>query len=61
MKMQNTIKKININGNIIVPQVTWGTSPQDVAPVNGKVPDPKNIDDVNRRNAVERSLQYMGT
>ena len=53
-------KKINIKGSIIVPQVTWGTSPQDVAPINGKVPDPKNIDDVNRRSAVERSLQYMG-
>ena len=53
-------KEINIKGNTIVPQVTWGTSPQDVAPVNGKVPDPKNIDDVNRRSAVERSLQYMG-
>ena len=53
-------KEINIKGDTIVPQVTWGTSPQDVAPINGKVPDPKNIDDVNRRSAVERSLQYMG-
>ena len=53
-------KEINIKGDTIVPQVTWGTSPQDVVPINGNVPDPKNIKDVNRRSAVERSLQYMG-
>ena len=53
-------KEINIKGSSIVPQVTWGTSPQDVAPINGNVPDPKNIKDVKRRSAVERSLQYMG-
>ena len=53
-------KEINIMGSTIVPQATWGTSPQDVAPINGNVPDPKNIKDVNRRSAVERSLQYMG-
>ena len=53
-------KEIIINGNNIVPQVTWGTSPQDVVAVNGKVPDPKDISDENRRNAVIRSLDYMG-
>ena len=53
-------KEIIIKGSDIVPQVTWGTSPQDVVSVNGKVPDPKNIDDVNRRKSVERSLEYMG-
>ena len=53
-------KEIIINGNSIVPQVTWGTSPQDVVAVNGKVPDPKDISDENRRNAVIRSLDYMG-
>ena len=40
--------------------MTWGTSPQDVAPVNGRVPDPSQIEDLNRRKAVERSLDYMG-
>jgi 3-isopropylmalate/(R)-2-methylmalate dehydratase large subunit len=53
-------KEIIIKASDILPQVTWGTSPQDVAPINGFVPDPKNIDDVNRRNAVQRSLDYMG-
>ena len=53
-------KEIFIKGSDIVPQVTWGTSPQDVAPINGKVPDPNQIKDINRRKAVERSLDYMG-
>ncbi len=44
----------------IIPHVTWGTSPQDVLPISGKVPDPKSIDDAGRRAAVERSLDYMG-
>jgi len=53
-------KEIIIKSSDIVPQVTWGTSPQDVVPVNGKVPDPKNIEDINKRKSVERSLEYMG-
>jgi 3-isopropylmalate/(R)-2-methylmalate dehydratase large subunit len=53
-------QEIVIKASDILPQVTWGTSPQDVVPINGSVPDPKNIDDVNRRNAVQRSLDYMG-
>jgi 3-isopropylmalate/(R)-2-methylmalate dehydratase large subunit len=53
-------KEIVINASEILPQVTWGTSPQDVVPINGKVPDPKKIDDINRRNAAQRSLDYMG-
>ena len=53
-------KEIIIKAGDILPQVTWGTSPQDVAPINGKIPDPKKIKDLNRRNAVQRSLDYMG-
>ena len=34
-------KEININGKEIEPLVTWGTSPQDVSPVTGAVPDPE--------------------
>ena len=56
----NYDKVVKINANEIMPQVTWGTSPQDVAPVNGKVPDPNQISDNNRRKAIERSLNYMG-
>ena len=43
-----------------MPQVTWGTSPQDVVAVNGSVPDPKKEQDKDRRVAMERSLDYMG-
>ena len=53
-------KMININASNIYPQVTWGTSPQDVASIDGKVPDPKNIEDINRKNAIQRSIDYMG-
>ena len=53
-------KEININAEDITPQITWGTSTQDVAPINGKVPNPEIIKDSNRRKAVERSLEYMG-
>ena len=53
-------KEIIIKSNDIIPQVTWGTSPQDVAPVNGQIPDPNSISDINRRKSIERSLDYMG-
>ncbi|KAI5125024.1 hypothetical protein M0805_007448 [Coniferiporia weirii] len=53
-------KEVRINAADIVPTVTWGTSPQDVAPITGVVPDPANIDDPVKRKSVERSLQYMG-
>ncbi len=53
-------KEININAEEIAPQITWGTSPQDVVPINGKVPNPANIKDANRKKSVERSLEYMG-
>ena len=53
-------KEIYIDAKKISPQVTWGTSPQDVAPILGNVPDPKKIKDENRKNAVLRSLDYMG-
>ena len=53
-------KKININASNIYPQVTWGTSPQDVTSIDGKVPDPKNIEDIDRKNAIQRSIDYMG-
>jgi 3-isopropylmalate/(R)-2-methylmalate dehydratase large subunit len=41
------------------PQVTWGTNPGMVAPVDGVVPDPADYDDVEEREAVERALRYM--
>ena len=44
----------------IVPQVTWGTSPEDVLPITGSVPNPATIADAGKRAAMERALQYMG-
>ncbi len=44
----------------IAPQVTWGTSPQDVLPITGQVPNPADEPDESRRQAMMRSLQYMG-
>jgi 3-isopropylmalate/(R)-2-methylmalate dehydratase large subunit len=43
----------------LVPQVTWGTNPGMVAPVDGVVPDPASFDDAAEREAVERALRYM--
>ena len=44
----------------IEPQVTWGTSPQMVVPVGGRVPDPADATDPVRRDGIERALKYMG-
>ncbi len=53
-------KEVTINGNDVAPQVTWGTSPQDVVPVNGSVPDPNQEKDKDRQSSMKRSLEYMG-
>jgi len=44
----------------ILPQVTWGTSPEMVLPVDGRVPDPDKEKDAVKRGAIERALVYMG-
>ena len=53
-------KEIDIKAENIEPLVTWGTSPQDVSPVNGLVPDPEKEKNVDRKMAMKRSLDYMG-
>ena len=53
-------KEINIDGKDIEPLVTWGTSPQDVSPVTGVVPDPEKEKNEDRKMAMKRSLEYMG-
>ena len=53
-------KEVVLKAEDIEPQVTWGTSPQDVVPVTGAVPNPSGESDPNRRSAMERSLSYMG-
>ena len=44
----------------VMPQVTWGTSPEMVAPVDGRVPDPDKERDSARRDGIVRALAYMG-
>jgi 3-isopropylmalate/(R)-2-methylmalate dehydratase large subunit len=53
-------REIVLDGAAIEPQVSWGTSPEMVAPVSASVPDPAAIDDADRRRGVEQALSYMG-
>jgi len=53
-------KEVEIKGNEISPMVTWGTSPQDVVPITGLVPDPEKEKNEDKKNAMNRSLNYMG-
>ena len=52
-------KKISIDTSKLVPTVTWGTSPEDTAPITGTVPDPKNEKDLAIKAKLERALSYM--
>ena len=51
---------VNINATQIKPQVTWGTSPEMVTTVDGRVPNPLKITDPVKRNDMQRALDYMG-
>ncbi len=53
-------KVINIEASLLEPHLTWGTSPEDVLSINDVVPNPKDIDKENLRNAMQDSLDYMG-
>jgi 3-isopropylmalate/(R)-2-methylmalate dehydratase large subunit len=53
-------KTIVLDAAALAPMVTWGTSPEDVLPITGDVPDPAAFQDPGKRAAVERSLAYMG-
>ncbi len=53
-------KEVEIKGDEISPMVTWGTSPQDVVPVTGSVPDPTKEKDKDKKESMIRSLNYMG-
>jgi 3-isopropylmalate/(R)-2-methylmalate dehydratase large subunit len=52
--------EVTLDAASIAPHVTWGTSPQDVLPITGRVPNPADETDENRRAAMARSLEYMG-
>ncbi|MBN8997082.1 MAG: 3-isopropylmalate dehydratase large subunit [Rhizobiales bacterium] len=52
-------REVTLDVGRLVPLVTWGTSPEDVVPVSGRVPDPMDIADEVRRAAKMRALAYM--
>ncbi|WOK37361.1 3-isopropylmalate dehydratase large subunit [Sphingomonas sp. C3-2] len=53
-------RTVIIDAADIVPSVTWGTSPEDVVPITGVVPDPDSFEDASKRDAARKSLDYMG-
>ncbi|WP_423187715.1 3-isopropylmalate dehydratase large subunit [Alishewanella sp. d11] len=53
-------KTVVIDASTIAPQVTWGTSPEQVIAVDTPVPAPESFSDETKRHAAERALQYMG-
>ena len=53
-------RTIDIDASAVTPQVTWGTSPEMVVSVADRVPDPDRERDAQRRDGMERALQYMG-
>ena len=52
--------EIELKAADIIPQVTWGTSPEDVLPITAKVPKPADVADEDKRRAMQRALDYMG-
>ncbi|MBM5782132.1 MAG: 3-isopropylmalate dehydratase large subunit [Pelagibacterales bacterium] len=52
-------KELHLKAEEIAPQVTWGTSPEDVLPISEKVPFPESFSDKGKQEAVKRSLEYM--
>ena len=53
-------KVVTIDAADIAPTVTWGTSPEDVVPITGVVPDPASFADPSKQDAAQKSLDYMG-
>jgi len=53
-------KVVVIDAADIAPSVTWGTSPEDVVPITGVVPDPASFADPSKQAAAAKSLAYMG-
>jgi len=52
-------REVTLRASEIAPQVTWGTSPEDVVPVTGAVPDPASAPDDDKRQSMEHALAYM--
>jgi 3-isopropylmalate/(R)-2-methylmalate dehydratase large subunit len=52
--------EVTLDAASLIPQVTWGTSPENVLPISGSVPNPADEPDEGKRNAMIRALDYMG-
>ncbi|MBO6561945.1 MAG: 3-isopropylmalate dehydratase large subunit [Nisaea sp.] len=52
--------EVELDAAEIVPQVTWGTNPEEVIPITANIPDPEQIADPVRKAKIARSLEYMG-
>ena len=52
-------KDISLDAETIAPHVTWGTSPEDVAPIDGRVPDPAAAAEEKQQDAIRQALEYM--
>jgi 3-isopropylmalate/(R)-2-methylmalate dehydratase large subunit len=53
-------KEVHLDAGDVVPHVTWGTNPAQVAPITGRVPDPDDFADPSARETARRALEYMG-
>ena len=53
-------KSVRLDATDIAPSLTWGTSPEDVVPITGVVPSPDSFADPSKREAAQKSLDYMG-
>ncbi|MGB3287918.1 MAG: aconitase family protein, partial [Burkholderiaceae bacterium] len=53
-------REVTLHADDIAPMVTWGNSPEDALPISGLVPDPDAAQDPRRRDAMARTLAYMG-
>ncbi|GAB4465500.1 MAG: 3-isopropylmalate dehydratase large subunit [Burkholderiaceae bacterium] len=53
-------KVVEVDASALKPQVSWGTSPEMVTSIDGRVPDPAQEADPVRRDGIERALKYMG-
>lgn len=53
-------REVHVDVTTIVPQITWGISPEHVVGIDGRIPDPSAIDNPDKRRSVEAALEYMG-
>jgi 3-isopropylmalate/(R)-2-methylmalate dehydratase large subunit len=53
-------RTVTLDAGALPPIITWGTSPEDVVAITGRVPDPADVADENKRASMVRALEYMG-